>query len=153
MAFLRDQDREALKIRLSDDLQEQVKVTVFSEQSSGLYVPGVRQCVSCQETEQLMHEVADLSDNVEVEVVNVKADPATASEWGVSFTPTIALTDGNEDNGVRFLGLPAGFEFLSFLETMISVSQPSGHGLLDETLEKIGSLTEDLDIMVFSTPT
>lgn len=153
MAFLRDEDREALKLRLSDDLQAPVKVTLFSEQSGGLYVPGVRQCVSCKETEQLMHEVAELSDNVEVEVVNVKADPATASEWGVSFTPTIAITDGNEDNGVRFLGLPAGYEFLSFLETMISVSQSNGHDLSAETLEKIGSVEEDLDIMVFSTPT
>jgi len=153
MAFLRDEDREALKLRLSDDLQAPVKVTVFSEQSSGLYVPGVRQCVSCKETEQLMQEVAELSDQIEVEVVNVKADPATASEWGVSFTPTLSITNGSEDNGVRFLGLPAGYEFLSFLETMISVSQSNGHGLSAETLEKIGSLTEDLDIMVFSTPT
>ena len=153
MAFLRDEDREALKLRLSDDLQAPVKVTVFSEQPSGLYVPGMRQCVSCKETEQLMHEVAELSDNVEVEVVNVKADPATASEWGVSFTPTISITNGSEDNCVRFLGLPAGYEFLSFLETMISVSHSNGHGLSAETLEKIGSLTEDLDIMVFSTPT
>jgi len=153
MAFLRDEDREALKLRLSDDLQAPVKVTVFSEESSGLYVPGMRQCISCKETEQLMHEVAELSDNIEVEVVNIKADPATASEWGVSFTPTIAITNGNEDNGVRFLGLPAGYEFLSFLETMISVSQSNGHGLSAETLEQIGSLTEDLDIMVFSTPT
>lgn len=153
MAFLRDEDREALTLRLRDDLREPVKVTVFSEPASGLYVPGMRQCVSCKETEQLMNEVADLSDQIEVEIVNVKEDAARASEWEVSFTPTIAITNGDEDNGVRFLGLPAGFEFVSFLETMISVSQADGPSLSTETLEKIESLETDLDIKVFSTPT
>jgi alkyl hydroperoxide reductase subunit AhpF len=152
MAFLSDDDREALRERFATELPQPVKVVVFSEPVSGLYVPGRRECVSCADTEALMKEVAELSENIALEIHNVKEEPELAGEWDISLTPTISVTrDG--DSGVRFLGIPGGFEFASFLETLSSASGGDGAGLRPETIEKLSTLENDLDIKVFVTPT
>lgn len=152
MPFLQDADREQVQQRLEAELQEPVKMLLFSEPVSSLYLPGVRQCVSCRETEQLLQEVTDLSDLIELEIVNVKEDAALATEWNITSTPTIAFLTP-EDTGIRIMGLPSGYEFVSFLETLISVSHGAGFGLTAETIALLESLEDDVDIKVFSTPT
>lgn len=152
MAFLQDEDRQQVRQRLEAELKNPVKLLVFSEPVSSLYLPGIRQCVSCRETEQLLQEVADLSELIKLEIVGVKENPALASEWDISYTPTIAL-EMQQDTGIRILGLPSGYEFVSFLETLISVSRGEGDGLSAETMGLLESLEDDVDIKVFSTPT
>lgn len=152
MPYLDDADRETIRTRFSEELEARVHVKVFSEPASGLYVPGRRTCLSCRETEELMSEVVELSDRLELDIRNVREDPDEASDWGVTFTPTIAVY-GEDDSGVRILGLPAGFEFASFLETVISAGRPGDFGLSAETRGKLGELDTDIDLKVFSTPT
>jgi alkyl hydroperoxide reductase subunit AhpF len=152
MSILSDQDRETVRQRLDEELVDPVNVVVFSEPVSGLYVPGRRECLSCKETEQLIREVAELSDKMNVEIHNIKEEPDLAAEWQIELTPTISISR-NGDSGVRFLGLPAGYEFASFLETVISASKGDGAGLQPETLDKLHSVDGDLDIKVFVTPT
>ena len=152
MAFIRDSDREKLIERFEAELDSDVNVKLFSEPGFGLYVPGRRTCVSCSETEELMKELAELSDKIHLDIRNVRENPDVAQEWNVSLTPTIAVY-GEEDSGVRILGLPAGYEFLSFLETLISASKRDGFGLRDDTREKLNALDNDVEIKVFSTPT
>lgn len=150
--YLNEADRETVRTRLQEELEAPVHVKVFSEPASGLYVPGRRTCLSCRETEELMNEVTELSDRLELEIRNVREDPDEMSKWGITFTPTIAIY-GEEDSGVRFLGLPAGFEFSSFLETVISAGRPGDFGLSEETRDKLQTLDSDIDLKVFSTPT
>lgn len=150
-SLLRDSDRAALSERFEHDLRAPVFLELFTEPVTGLYVPGRRECLSCGETEQLLREVAELSDKVHLNVHDVREESETAEEWQVETTPTIAIHSG-EDSGVRFMGMPAGYEFLSMLETMLSVSAP-GFGLQDSSLEKLEDLNEELEIKVFSTPT
>ncbi len=150
MGLLTSDDAARIQARL-DELERPVNVTVFSEPVSSLYVPGVRPCLTCRETEQLMTEVAELSDAISLRIVDVKAEPETADEWGVTLTPTISVTtDG--DNGVRFLGIPGGYEFTSFLETVVSAGRQD-LGLMPETLERVQKLEGDLAIKTFTTPT
>jgi alkyl hydroperoxide reductase subunit AhpF len=150
--LINERDREKILDRLSGELRQKVHVKVFSEPGMGLYVPGRRTCVSCAETEELMKEVGELSDLIEVDIINVKEKPEEAKTWGIALTPTIAVYTEN-DSGVRILGLPSGFEFLSFLETLISAGSANGFGLQPETLTKLDSLESDVEIKVFSTPT
>lgn len=152
MRFLSEEDRRVLSERFERELTSPVRVVLFSEPVSGLYVPGRRTCVSCRETEALMTEVAELSDSIRLEILNVREQPDVAAEWEASLTPAIAVC-GEDDAGVRFLGLPAGYEFFSFVETLASAAAGDGHGLLPETVEKLEALDQDLDIKVFSTPT
>jgi alkyl hydroperoxide reductase subunit AhpF len=150
--ILRDRDRELLRERLESGLVDPVRLILFTEPQTALYVPGRRNCVSCADTEALMREVAELTDKIQLEIHNVREDPQLAETWNVTFTPAIAVCR-ESDAGVRFLGLPAGFEFLSFLETVISASSGDGFGLRPETLEKLKELEEGLEIKIFSTPT
>lgn len=152
MAFMTEQDRETLRARFDADLTGPVRIVVFSEPRFGLYVPGRRDCLSCSETEELMKEVGDLSDDVTLEIHNVREEPDLAAEWNVSFTPTIAVCR-EEDSGVRFLGLPGGFEFASFVDTVISASAGDASGLQPASVELLGQLDSDLDLKIFVTPT
>lgn len=154
MAFLSETDRAAVTERLEAQMVNPIRVVVLSEPSFGLFVPGRRQCASCSETEALMKEVAELSDKIELEIINVRESSLVAEEWGVSFTPTIAITtDGAAGARVRFLGIPAGYEFSSFLETVLSASSDNGSGLGADSLEQLASLQEDVEIKTFVTPT
>src|SRR6266581_8530480 len=117
MAFLTDTDATYLRERFAELLTRPVGLRLFTEPVSGLYVPGRRTCETCAAAEALMNEVAALSDQINLEVVDVSAQPEVARQWGVTLTPTIAIDNGS-DAGVRFVGLPDGYEFSSFIETL-----------------------------------
>lgn len=152
MAFLRDADREFLIKRFEEELDQTVILELFSEPAGGLFVPGMRQCATCREAELLLAEVAETSDKIELRVHNIKQDPELAAKFEVTATPTIAVHAG-EDAGVRFLGLPVGYEFTSLIETIVFASKEPGAGLQPATIEKLEALEEDLELKVFSTPT
>lgn len=154
MGFLSDEDRKVLEERFSKELSGAVFLTVFSEPVSSLYVPGRRTCLTCKDAEDLATEVAAISDLIQVEVVNVREQAERAVQAEITWTPTIAIAPQEEPAPrVRFLGFPAGFEFMSFIETIVSASSGNGFGLRAESLEQIGSLDRDLEIMTFVTPT
>jgi alkyl hydroperoxide reductase subunit AhpF len=154
MAFLKESDAEYLRGQLAQLLTRPVTLRLFTEPVSGLYVPGRRTCESCPDAEALMNEVAALSDRIQLEVVNVATQPEVAREWGVNLTPTISISaDGGAADGVRFVGLPDGYEFTSFVETLVSAGSQPGHGLQAETAQELASLTTDVDIKTFVTPT
>src|SRR5437764_769808 len=105
------------------------------------------------EAEALMNEVAALSDQIHLEVVDVSTRREEATQWGVTEVPTIAVGPGDDDAGVRFQGLPDGYEFTSFVETLASAGTENGHGLAPETLEALAALPADVEIKTFVTPT
>lgn len=146
MPFLTDQDREVLSSRFSSHLNAPVKVMLFTQKETDS--SHQRVCVTCSEAEDLMIEVSSLSPLIELDIVDVAREPQLAAEWNASLTPTISLTPD-----VRFLGLPLGYEFHSFVETMVSLSRGAPFDLSPatvQTLEKVQDLTQ---IKVFSTPT
>jgi glutaredoxin-like protein len=65
--------------------------------------------------------------------------------------PAVAVI-GEDDYGIRFYGIPSGYEFTSLLEAvrMAATGQPD---LSDETVEFLSSLSEPVHMQVFVTPT
>ena len=59
---------------------------------------------------------------------------------------------GAKDYGIRFYGIPSGYEFNSLIEDITAVSREH-HGLSEETVAKLDSLSEPVHIQVFVTPT
>jgi hypothetical protein len=57
-----------------------------------------------------------------------------------------------EDPRIAWQGLPGGFEFATVVDAMERVSA-ADPGLSPQTLEWLGRLEEDLEVMVFATPT
>jgi alkyl hydroperoxide reductase subunit AhpF len=153
MAFLTEADAAYLREKFAELVVGPVGIRLFTEPVSGLIVPGRRSCETCAPAEELVKEVAGLSDLISVEIVDVTARREEAAAWGVTQVPTIAVGPGDEDSGVRFQGLPDGYEFTSLVEIIASAGSGPGHGLAPETIEALAALPEDVEIKTFVTPT
>ena len=120
-----------------------VKLVVFSQSLEAADL--------CQQNEQLMREVAELSDQITVEVLNLAIDRERAEAYGVDQVPAIVV-EGSRDYGIRFYGVPLGYEFSNLIDSIIVAS--TGEPVLSEdTLASLRALAADVDIKVFSTPT
>ena len=142
MAILNDRDREAVRAELQK-LGGPVKLVVFSQSLTAAEL--------CQENEWLVREVAELSDQVSVEVLNLAIDRERAEAYGVDQVPAIVV-EGARDYGLRFFGVPSGYEFSNLIDAMI-VASTGEPALSDETKSTLATLASDVDIKVFSTPT
>src|SRR3979411_257125 len=139
MAFLTDTDASYLREKLAEVLVRPVGLRLFTEPVGGLYVPGRRTCDTCADAEALMKEVAALSDQMHLEIIDVSTRRVEAEQWGVAHVPTIAVGPGDEVPGVLFQGLPDGYEFTSFVETLASAGSENGHGLEPETIAALAA--------------
>jgi alkyl hydroperoxide reductase subunit AhpF len=141
MAILSAKDQAAVRAELAK-LAGPVKLVIFSARLGS---------DSCAETEQLIREVAECSDQVSVEILNLHIDRERAQAYGVERVPAV-IVEGAKDYGVRFFGLPGGYEFSNLIDAMVAVSAGVPQ-LTAATLERLAALTTPLHIQVFATPT
>jgi glutaredoxin-like protein len=143
MAMISDKDKKAVGDRLTK-LTGPVKLVIFTQEM---------ECQFCKETRELAEEVAALSDKISVEVKDFLKADAEAKKLGVDKIPAIAvLGGGDKDYGIRFYGIPAGYEFMSLLESIEIVSKGES-GLSANGKEKIKGLGKPVHLQVFVTPT
>ena len=135
-------DRAAVRAQF-ERLGGPVKLTVFSQE----LVAGDL----CRENEQLVREVAGLSDKILVEVLNLAIDRERAQAYGVDLVPALVV-EGAEDYGIRFYGVPAGYEFTNLIDAIV-VASTGEPGLAPETRTALDGLPSPVHIQVFSTPT
>ena len=104
-----------------------------------------------REAKQLVEELADFSDNLRAEVYNYLLDKDRVAEYGIDKVPATVIRNG-KDYGIRFYGIPAGYEFSTILDTIVAVSKGDS-GLKPESREKLATITEPMHLEVFVTPT
>ena len=142
MAILQSRDEDAVRKEF-ERIAGPVKLVVFSQELVAADL--------CRQNEQLIKEVAALSDQISVEVLNPAVDKERARAYGIEEVPAIVV-EGARDYGVRFLGIPAGYEFSNLIDSIIAVS--SGEATLtSDTKASLAALAGDIHIKVFSTPT
>jgi len=141
MAFLQARDEAAVKKEF-ERIGGPVKLTVFATELGG---------DSNTQAVALIREVAALSDQLSVTVLNPHIDRDQAAAYGITESPAVVV-EGAQDYGIRFLGIPAGYEFSNLIDSIIAVSTGEA-GLSDETKTALAGLTEDVTIKVFATPT
>ena len=103
------------------------------------------------EAKQLIEEVAGLSDKLSAEVYNFLLDKEKVAEYKIDKVPATVVRDG-KDYGIRFYGVPAGYEFSTLLDAILSVSKGES-GLGPGSKEKLSHLAQPLHLEVFVTPT
>lgn len=141
MSMLDEQIRtEAVKFL--GDLPTPVRLVMFTQEF---------ECTYCSETRQLVQEIAELSDQVTAEIFDFVEDEDQAEALGVDKIPAVAVI-GAEDYGVRFYGIPSGYEFTSFLYAIRAVSTGSTD-LGDAMLETLETVDQPVHMQVFVTPT
>ncbi len=102
---------------------------------------------------QVLDEIVSLSDLITIEEVNFILDKDRAAQYGIDDIPAIVLLREGEDTRMRFLGAPAGYEFMSLVEAII-LAGTDDSGLSATSKQAIADhVTSPLDIRVFVTPT
>ena len=147
MPLISDKDAEFLRNEFEEKLTGSVKLVMFTQ---------TVECQYCGETRQIVEEIAGLSDKITAEILDFMTDKATAELYGVDKIPAIAMLrveDGEEkDYGIRFYGIPSGYEFTTVIEDIIDVSNGES-GLQPQTREAIAEVNEPVHLQVFITPT
>ncbi len=150
MPLISPKDQQALRELFAKRLQQDVTITYFTQHESVLSVPGY-ECAYCRETHELLEDLQGLSDKLHLEVKDFIHDEAEAQQLGVTRIPAMVLRGQNKGT-VRFFGVPAGYEFSTLVEDLLTVSSGAPE-LLDSTQQALDGLTQDLHIQVFVTPT
>lgn len=153
MAILKTSDAEAVRRRFHDELAGDVTIRFFTASVTGLVVPGWEAEYGPM-TRRLLEEVAALDPRLKLEVHSVAAEMDLTRPLPVERVPAIILSRGGADEraGIRFYGIPSGFEFAALIDDLIAVSR-NDSGLAPETKAALAGLTEDIHIQVFVTPT
>ncbi|MFQ5343396.1 MAG: thioredoxin family protein, partial [Anaerolineae bacterium] len=144
MSLIPEKERRLVAEDLEAELSRRVKLLVFTQEF---------ECDFCKETHQLVEELSELSDNLTMEVYDFVADEDVAAKYGVDKIPAIVILDEDgEDAGIRFYGIPSGYEFASLLEAIKLVGSGNLH-LSANTLDMVKTIQEPVHIQVFVTPT
>ncbi len=114
-------------------------------------------CETCLQTRQILDELPALSDKISIEEVNFILEPDKATQYGIDRVPAVALvgqTDAGDarDSNIRFLGAPAGYEFMSLIHAVLLVGgRPTT--LSDDSLKRVAAVATPTTVHVFTTPT
>jgi len=141
MALLNDSIRAEVQKRFKE-LKDPVKIINFTQEI---------ECQYCTETRRLMEEIAGLSDKLSLDVYDFVTDKDKAQKYNIDKIPATVIV-GDKDYGVRFFGIPSGYEFVNVLESIVMVSKRES-GLSAETKKKLATLKKPLHLQVFVTPT
>lgn len=141
MPLLNEDVRKKVEQQLAN-LAGQVRLVMFTQEF---------ECQYCAETRQLVEEIAGLSDQVEAEIYDFVDDQEMVEAYDIDKIPAIAVV-GEQDYGIRFFGIPSGYEFTSLLEA-IQAAAGGEPDLSEETQEYLSELSEPVHMQVFVTPT
>ncbi len=134
--------KERIKKELEDKMKNSVKIMVFTQEV---------ECQFCAKTRQLVEELAALNDKIEAKIYDFVADSETAKKYGVNMVPAIAIL-GKKDYGIRFYGIPYGYEFQTLMETIINISRGKTD-LSEKVKKKLEEMSVPIHIKVFVTLT
>ena len=117
MPFLQPRDEAAVRKEF-ERVGGPVRLTVFATELGG---------EQNTQTVALIREVAALSDQLSVTVLNPHIDREQATAYGIDEAPAVVV-EGAQDYGIRFLGMPAGYEFSNLIDSIIAVSTGRDEG-------------------------
>ncbi len=144
MSLLNDDTRNQLT-EMFQSLQKPVKLVVFTQEF---------ECQFCAETRQIAEELAALSDKLSLEVYDFTADKELAEQYGIDKIPATILVDAaaDKDFGIRYYGVPSGYEFSSLIHDVMMVSEGDPQ-LSYEMKHWLEELKTPVHLQVFVTPT
>jgi glutaredoxin-like protein len=137
-----DREKKQIAERLKG-LVNPVKIIYFTQEF---------ECDYCRETGELLRELSGLSEKISFEEYNFQIDRDRVIQYEVDKIPATVIMGEDKDYGIRFYGVPLGYEFVSVLEALLDVSRRDS-GLKPETRQKLKAVSKPLRIQVLVTPT
>jgi len=142
VSLIPGEHKEHLRMELNEKLQKPVKIIMFTQEV---------ECQFCMQARQLIHELAALNDKIKVEIYDFLKDSEKAKEYGVDKVPAIAII-GEKDYGIRFYGIPYGYELQTLLEGVINVSR-GRTDVSEEIRNRLKEIKTPVHIQIFVTLT
>ncbi len=143
---LLDKDTRKQITEMFQAMNKPVKMVVFTQEF---------ECQYCKETRQIAEELSALSDKISLEVYDFVADSDLAQQYGVDKIPATVILEGGEagkDYGIRYYGIPSGYEFSSLIHDVMMVSEGDPQ-LSQEMTDWLAGLETPVHLQVFVTPT
>jgi alkyl hydroperoxide reductase subunit AhpF len=149
MSLISEADQEKLRAAFGE-MTSPVRLMFFTQ---------TLDCETCLQARQILDELPPLSDKISIEEVNLILEGDKAKQYGIDRAPAIALVatnghgpDAVTDSRIRFLGTPAGYEFISLIQAVLLVGgRPAG--LTEENRARLAAVNAPVTIQVFTTPT
>ena len=146
MSLISPADQQALRDAFST-MERPIRLLFFT-QTVG--------CETCVQTRQILDELPLLTDKITIEEVNLILDLDRVKAYAVERVPAIAIAyeeDGAvKDSRIRFIGTPAGYEFISLIQAILLVGGGRASTLTAENRARVEAVEEAVTIQVFSTP-
>jgi alkyl hydroperoxide reductase subunit AhpF len=143
VALFRPEDEARVRELLEEQLLRPVELLV-AHGPEETPLPGARDIDFAAETERVARGLAELSPSL---AVRVEEEPP-----GFERYPAVAVLPEGADAGVRYYGLPYGYELGSLIGAILEAGREEST-LRPETLERLAGLDRDVAIDVFVTPT
>ena len=140
VSMLKENDKQYVAKTLGG-MKGEVRLVLFSRDGG--------ECQYCDEAEGLLGDIASAAPRVKLEVLSLKKDEARAKGLGIDKVPGIAIL-GAKDHNLRYFGLPSGYDFIPFVETILAVAN-GDPGLAPETVTALAKLTKPVQLSVFVT--
>ncbi|BAS28242.1 protein disulfide oxidoreductase [Limnochorda pilosa] len=151
MSLLSEKDAQYVRSFFEENLENPVEMLLFTAAEGDELAE--RKNPYLKETLELIEAVAGLSDKLSVRVLRQGTDDELFEAYGIHEIPaTVLLGPAETDYGIRFYGIPAGYEFRSLMDDLVDVSKGETR-LSAKTKETLQTLAADAHFQVFVTPT
>jgi alkyl hydroperoxide reductase subunit AhpF len=143
VAIFRPEDEGRVR-ELFADLERPVELLVAHGPEETPLPGAAREIDFGEQTERIVRGLAELSENVSM---RVEEEPPSFDRY-----PAVSVQPEGRDVGVRYYGLPWGYELGSLIGAVLEAGRTEST-LKPESLEQLAALDTDLSIDVFVTPT
>lgn len=141
MRLIKDSDMPAIRERLSA-MTSATTLTFFTQEI---------ECDLCRETRELLEELSGMDERLTLQIYDFAKDLDEVARFGIDKIPATVVAS-SEDYGIRFYGIPAGYEFASLLDAIVMVSKGESN-LSSESRSLLKAISTPVHLQVFVTPT
>ncbi len=143
MKLLTDKNRTEISFMIGD-LKDKVRILAFYSDVS---------CPTCLDTMQYIEEICELNEKLDLNKYEKTKHTEIFQKYDISLVPALIVSNSESKiSGIRFYGIPSGYEIHSFIHAIKMVSGIE-NSIESEIIERIKRLNKTFHIDVFITPT
>lgn len=140
MGTIADKDREQL-VTFFQSLANPVKIILFTQEF---------ECQFCKIARELLEEVSGISGKISLEIYDFVRDKDRTDQYGIDKIPATVIL-GDRDYGIRFFGVPGGYEFTALVQDILAVGNRDP-GLPQDVMHDLAKVDKPVHIQVMISP-
>ena len=142
-------EQEYIRELFHEQLTGPVKLEFFTQRRAPVFVPGREECQYCDDIQQMLEELSQLSDKVTLRVHELAKAPEEARKYRVTHVPATVLR-GVLNRPLLLYGMPGGTLFPFLVEACVAVSASTSTSV-PALKKKLKRIKRDLTVRVFTT--